>query len=295
MKEIRGILPPVATPFDDAGDISVERMAANLTRLAETGLHGFVVLGSNGEYAMLSKDEKLQVLEAARKAIPLDRLFIAGTGADSTRETIDLTRRAADFGADAGLLVTPHYYRPQMTPAALLAHYRAVADASPIPILIYNVPVYSSVDIDAATVIELSRHENIIGMKDSSANFSKMGEVIQYAPPRFAVLSGTGSTIFPALAIGAKGTVGALANVAPRECVKIYDLFHAGKLEEARTLQLRLIRTNAAVTSRFGVPGLKAAMDLVGYYGGKPRSPLLMLGESDRNTVRDILREAELI
>lgn len=295
MKEIRGILPPIATPFDADGNVSTEHLAGNLTRLVETGLHGFVVLGSNGEYAMLSKEEKLVVLEAARKVVPSDRLFIAGTGADSTRESIDLTKRAAAIGADYALLVTPHYYRPQMTNAALIAHYRAVADVSPIPIMIYNVPAYSNVDVDPAVIVELSRHENIAGMKDSSANFGKMGDVIRYAPARFAVLAGTGSAIFPSLAIGAKGTVGALANVAPRECIKIYDLFFEGKMEEARNLQLKLIRTNAVVTNRFGVPGLKAAMEEVGYYGGKPRSPIQPLGENDRNTVREILREAELI
>ena len=200
---------------------------------------------------MMSKEEKLQVLEAARKAIPSDRLFIAGTGADSTRELIRPEQTVAALGADAGLLVTPHYYRPQMTSVALLQHYRAVEDASPIPIMIYNVPVYSSVDIDAATVIELSRHENIVGMKDSSANFSKMGEVIRYAPAHFAVLSGTGSAIFPSLAIGAKGTVGALANIAPRECVKSMTCFTQARWRRHVICTGDLIRTHAAVTTRF--------------------------------------------
>lgn len=295
MKEIRGVLPPVATPFDDEGNVSTEHLAANLTRYLETGLHGFVILGSNGEYPMLSKEEKIRVLEIAREVIPQDRLLIAGTGADSTRETIDLTKRAAQIGADAALIVTPHYYRPAMNAAALTAHYTAVADASPIPIMIYNVPVYTNVEIDAATVIELARHENIVGMKDSSANFLKMGEVIRFAPFDFTVLVGTGGAMFPALSIGAKGVVPALGNIAPRECVAIYDLFNEGKLEQARNLQLRMIRPNGAVTAKWGVPGLKAAMDELGYYGGMPRSPLQSLGESDRNKLRDILREAELL
>jgi 4-hydroxy-2-oxoglutarate aldolase len=295
MKEIRGVLPPITTPFDADGNVSTEYLAANLTQLVETGLHGFVVLGSNGEYPMLSKEEKMRVLEAARQVIPQDRLLIAGTGADSTREAIDLTKRAADLGADAGLIVTPHYYRPQMTAAALTHHYLTIADASPIPIMIYNVPVYSNVDIDAATVIELARHENIVGMKDSSANFAKMGEVIRFAPLHFATMVGTGSTIFPALSIGAKGVVPALGNIAPRECVAIYNLFQDGRMEEARNLQLRMIRPNAAVTAKWGIPGLKAAMDELGYYGGQPRAPFQPLGESDRNKLREILREAELL
>jgi 4-hydroxy-2-oxoglutarate aldolase len=295
MKEIRGILPPVATPFDADGNVSKEHFAANLTRYVETGLHGFVILGSNGEYSLLTKEEKLRVLEIARDAIPPDRLLIAGTGTDSTRETIDLTIRAAQLGADYALIVTPHYYRPQMNSAALLRHFRTVADASPIPILIYNVPAYTNVDIDAATVIELARHENIVGMKDSSANFLKMGEALRFAPFNFTVLVGTGGALFPALSIGAKGTVAALANIAPRECVAIYDFFQEGKMEQARNLQLRLIRPNAAVTSKWGVPGMKAAMDEMGFYGGAPRSPLQPLGENERNALREILREAELI
>lgn len=295
MKEIRGVLPPVATPFDEDGNVSTEHFAANLTRYLETGLHGFVILGSNGEYPMLSKEEKLRVLQVARAVIPNDRLMIAGTGADSTRETIDLTKRAAEIGADAALIVTPHYYRPAMNAAALTEHYLKIADASPIPILIYNVPVYTNVDIDAAAVIELSRHENIVGMKDSSANFNKMGEVIRFAPSRFATMVGTGGAMFAALCIGAKGVVPALGNIAPRECVAIYNFFQEGKMDEARNVQLRLIRPNVAVTAKWGVPGLKAAMDELGYYGGIPRSPLLPLGESDRNKLRALLREADLL
>lgn len=295
MKEIRGVLPPIATPFDAEGNVSTEHLAGNLMRLVETGLHGFVVLGSNGEYPLLSKEEKLRVLEIARQVIPQDRLLIAGTGADSTRETLDLTKRAAAIGADAALIVTPHYFRPQMNAAALTHHYLTVADASPIPIMIYNVPAYTNVEIDAATVVELAQHENIVGMKDSSANFSKMGEVIRFTPPHFATLVGTGGAMFPALSIGAKGVVPALGNIAPRECMTIYNLFFEGKLEEARNLQLRMIRPNAAVTAKWGVPGLKAAMDELGYYGGMPRAPLQPLGESDREKLRAILREAELL
>lgn len=295
MKEIRGVLPPVPTPFDADANVDTDHLISNLTRLLETGLHGFVILGSNGEYPLLSKEEKLLVLQVARKVIPQDRILIAGTGSDSTRETIDFTKRAADLGADFGLLVTPHYFRPFMTPAALTAHFLAVADVSPIPIMIYNVPTYSNVDIDAGTVVELARHENIVGMKDSSANFPKMGEVIRFTRPSFATLVGTGGAIFPALSIGANGVVPALGNIAPRECVAIYDLFNEGKFDEARKIQLRMIRPNSAVTAKWGVAGLKAAMDELGYYGGMPRSPLQPVSETDREKIRMILREAELL
>jgi len=292
---VRGVVPPVPTPFDTDGNVSTPHLRENLRQLVETGLHGFVILGSNGEYVMLSKEEKLEVLEAARDVIPPDRLMIAGTGADSTREAIDLTKRAAAIGANVALLVTPHYYRNQMNAAAWLYHYRAVADASPIPIMIYNVPANTTVEIDASTVIELARHENIIGMKDSSANVAKMGEVVRFAPADFSVMVGTGSAILPAMSIGARGVIPALGNIAPRECLAIYNGFCEGKLDEARTLQLRMIRPNMAVTAKWGVPGLKAAMNELGYYGGMPRPPLLPLGEAERQKLREILVEAELL
>lgn len=295
MKPIRGVLPPIPTAFDADGNFNETAQRANFKRWLETSLHGFVVLGSNGEYALLNKKEKIRVLEFAREMIPSDRLLIAGTGADSTREAIDLTQHAAEIGADAALIVTPHYYRNQMNAAAWIRHYRALADASPIPILIYNVPALTTVEIEASTVIELAQHPNIKGMKDSSANFAKMSEIIRFTPPDFAVMVGTGSAIFPALSIGAKGVVPALGNIAPRECAAIYDSFHAGKLDEAREVQLRMIRPNGAVTTKWGVPGLKAAMDELGYYGGPPRSPLLPLGENERVKLREILREAELL
>lgn len=294
-KKIHGVLPPVPTAFDADGNIDESGQRANYARWLETGLHGFVVLGSNGEYALMNKEEKIRVLELAREMIPSDRLLIAGTGADSTREAIDLTKRAAAIGADAALIVTPHYYRNQMNAAAWTHHYRALADASPIPILIYNVPALTTVEIDASTVIELAQHPNIQGMKDSSANFAKMGEIIRFTPADFAVMVGTGSAIFPALSIGAKGVVPALGNIAPRECVAIYDAFQTGDLHGARELQLRMIRPNAAVTTKWGVPGLKAALDELGYCGGPPRSPLLPLGEPERAKLREILREAELL
>lgn len=294
-KQIRGVLPPIPTPFDADGNVSPENLTANLQRWVEAGLHGFVVLGSNGEYVMLSKEEKVCILETARAAIPQDRLMIAGAGTDSTREAIDVVKRAASIGADAALIVTPHYYRNQMTSAALLYHYKTIADASPIPIMVYNVPANTNLDIDAATVVELSQHGNIVGIKDSSANVAKMGEIIRYAPPDFAVMVGTGSALFPAMSIGAKGVIPALGNIAPRECVAIYDLFRAGQLEPARNLQLRLIRANAAVTSRWGVPGLKAALDELGYYGGLPRPPLMPLHDADRTKLREVLHEAELL
>jgi 4-hydroxy-2-oxoglutarate aldolase len=221
--------------------------------------------------------------------------MIAGTGAESTRAAIALTQRAAAIGADAALVVPPHYFRNQMNAAAWIQHFRALADASPIPILIYNVPALTTLEIDASTVLALAQHPNIRGIKDSSANVSKMGEIVRFAPPDFAVMVGTGSAILPAMSIGAKGVIPALGNIAPRECVAIYDAFQAGDMSKAREIQLRMIRPNHAVTVKWGVPGLKAALDELGYYGGAPRAPLLPLGESERAQLRETLREAQLL
>ncbi len=291
-KQIGGVLPPIPTPFDAEGKILHERLSDNLARWFAAGLHGVAVLGSNGEYVLLSEADKCAVWETAREAIPPDRLFIAGTGMESTIAAIALTRRAAELGADAALVVTPHYYRGQMAGANLVRHFNAVADASPIPIILYNVPANTGIDMDAATIVELARHENIAGIKDSSGNLAKMGEIIHAVPARFACLAGSGSFFFPALTLGARGGVMAVANIAPRECVQLYEAYERGNYASAREIQLRLIKLNAAVTSRWSVPGLKAALDQVGYYGGPPRPPLQSLDERDRLTLAEIMREA---
>jgi 4-hydroxy-2-oxoglutarate aldolase len=288
--KIRGILPPISTPFDAEGRFLQEPLRANLESWFAAGLHGVVVLGSNGEFVLMNEAERFAVWETARQAIPLDRIFIAGAGAESTAATISLARRAAELGADAAMIVTPHYYRGQMNPATLLNHFLSVAEASPVPIILYNVPANTNVDMAADLIIELSGHENIIGVKDSSGNFSKMGQVIRAAPADFAFLAGSGSVLFPALAIGARGGVPALANVAARECVDLYDSFLRGDYATSKDIQSRILPLNEAVTTRWGIPGLKAALDETGYYGGPPRLPLLPLGEDDRSKLREVLR-----
>lgn len=293
--DLRGVFPPIATPFTDNGSLDLGHLKQNLQRWLDTGLAGFVVMGSNGEFIYLEDREKLDLLEAARSAIPEHRLMIAGTGCESTRATVNLTRRAAEMGADAALVITPHYYRSRMDGRSLVAYYQAVAESSPIPVLLYNMPANTGIDMAVDSVTTLAQHPNIIGIKDSSGNLVKLGEIIRSVPPSFQVLAGSASFLYPALALGAVGGVVALANVAPQACLAIYDSFRVGDLAAARSTQLRLLSPNAAVTSRFGVPGLKAAMDFLGYYGGPPRPPLLPLGEKDREAVRSVLLEAGLL
>jgi 4-hydroxy-2-oxoglutarate aldolase len=295
--KLAGVFPPVPTPFDADGEILPNKLKANITLWNQTGLHGYVILGSNGEAVMLTEYEKVALWQAAREAIPRDKLFLVGAGMESTRASIALAKRAAEFGADAAMFVTPSYYKAEMKPAALIHHYRAIADASPIPTIIYNMPAATGIDIDADTVIQLAEHPNIIGIKDSSGNVAKYSSIVRAVRPDFAVLAGSGGYLYPALCVGAQGAVAALANVAPRECVALYDAFRAGRHDDARALQLRLVQLNAAVTTRWNVPGLKAALEELnqGFYGGPPRLPLRPLGEPERAALKQVMQEAKVI
>jgi 4-hydroxy-2-oxoglutarate aldolase len=293
-KTPQGIFAPVATTFGSDGELDLGGFGANLERYATSALDGIVVLGSNGEYPLLDRSEKLRLIETAVHTIGGRRLIMAGTGAESTRETIGLTREAAALGIDYAIVITPHYYKPRYDQAAYVAHYRAVADASPVPIIIYVMAAYTGVDPAASLVHELSEHPNIAGIKDSGGNAPKVGEMIACATPGFAVLAGSASFLYPALCLGATGGILALANVAPGVCKDVERAFRAGNHETARTLQLRLLAPNAAVTSRFGIPGLKVALDAVGLTGGPPRLPLQPLNEADAAEVRRILCAADL-
>ncbi len=284
-----GIYPPVPTPFNEKGGVWIEALKRNLQSLEQFELRGYVVLGSNGEYVMLTEREKLLVMETARSVIPPGKLFIAGTGGQSTTETLELTKKAAEIGADAALVITPSYYRGQMTPAALIRHYQVTADESPIPILLYNMPANTGIDLDIETVVILARHPNIIGLKDSSGNVTKIGAIRQQTGPAFQVLAGSGGFLLPALSVGAIGGVLALANIAPHVCIAIRRCYLEGKNTEARELQLRMIPVNTAVTSAWGVPALKAAMDILGMYGGPVRLPLLPITEDVRKQLNAIL------
>lgn len=292
---LAGVFPPIATPFDKKGDINLDALVENLQRLNQYDLAGYVVLGSNGEAVFLTEEEKQRVWETARQAIPRNKLMIAGTGCESTRQTIELCKRAADAGADAVMVVTPHYYGPKMTPESLLHHYETVADASPVPVILYTVPKFTHVDLDAPTVARLSEHPNIIGIKDTSGNLAKMADIVRLAAPGFQLLAGSASFFLPGLVIGAVGGVLALANIAPAQCVELYRLFKKGEMEKAVQLQRWMLPVNAAVTTRFGIAGLKAAMDMLGYYGGPVRSPLLELSSQEREALRSVLSEAGLL
>jgi len=292
--DLNGIFPPVTTPFLDE-KVAYDKLASNIEKYGQTGLKGIVVLGSNGEYVSLSEEEKRKVVETVVQATPDHMSVIAGTGCESTRETIRLTADCAAAGAHAALVVTPHYFGGKMSDAALIKHFTTVADHSPIPILLYNVPQFTHVNLTVNVVAQLSGHPNIIGIKDSTGNVIQLGEFLHQVDADFRILVGTASALYGALTLGCVGGVLALANVTPETCVKIHGLVQAGDFEAARQIQLKMIPVNKAVTATFGIAGLKTALDLLGYFGGEPRAPLLPSSDETKAAVENTLKQAGLL
>ena len=293
---LRGVFPPIPTPFD-RGELNVLALRANIERWMRTSVTGLVVLGSNGEAPLLDEDEAHTVVGAARACVPPDRLLVVGTGRESTRAAIAATRRAADLGADAVLVRTPSYFKPQMTTAALTTHFEAVADASPIPVLLYNFTALTGVSLEPAAVAGLAEHRNIIGMKESGQDIGRIAQLVDQTPSSFSLLVGSAQTFFASLCVGAVGGVLALACVVPDLCVQLCSLVQEQRLAEGRALQARLAPLARSVTSTYGVPALKAALDLVGYEGGDPRPPLVPVPSAAVEDLRrqlGELREREL-
>ena len=286
--DLAGILPPVATPFVD-DEVDLAAMRANCERWMRTGLRGVLLLGTNGEAPLIRDDEAVRLVAAAREAVPEDRVLLVGTGRQATREVIALSRAVAREGADAVLVLTPSVYRNQLTPAALVAHYRAIADGSPVPVLLYNMPQATGVTLAPAIVQVLAAHPNIAGIKESSGDVAVVADLAGRAAPDFPVVVGAAPSLYASLMVGATGGIVAIANVVPELCVRLYELARAARHDEALALQRALTPLAAAVTTGFGVPGLKAAMALAGYRPGQPRRPLAPLDEDDRRTIRGLL------
>ena len=292
--DLNGIFPPIPTPFMD-DNVAYDKLAANIEKWGQTGLKGFVVLGSNGEYVSLSEEEKRKVVEAVVQAAPEHMSIIAGSGCESTRETIRLTADCAALGAHAALVVTPHYFGGKMSDEALIKHFTTVADSSPIPILLYNVPQFTHVNLTVNVVAQLSGHPNIIGVKDSTGNVIQLGEFLNQVDTDFSILVGTASALYGALTLGCVGGVLALANVTPETCIKIHGLVQEGDFKAAQQIQLKMIPVNKAVTAIFGIAGLKTALDMLGYFGGEPRAPLLPSSDETRTAIENILKQAGLL
>ena len=295
MLSLRGIFPPIPTPFNQDETLDLESLKANLARWNGEPLAGYVVAGSNGEAVALSFEERIELVAAARTAIPEDRILIAGAGAESTRQTIAMAAGVRREGADVVIVVTPSYYGPRLDDTALLDHYLKVADASELPVVLYNVPVYTRLDLPASVVQELATHENIIGVKESGGSVAKIDAMVNGTPDEFQVLAGSASFLLGALVVGAVGVVPALGCLAAQRIRALMSAYESGDLESARKIQAGLVGPNAAVTSTYGVAGLKAALDLVGFYGGPVRAPLQALTTEEGAILENTLGAADLL
>ena len=273
--KLQGIFPPITTPFDHNGNIYVSKLQHNVEKWNLTTLSGYVVMGSTGESVMVTPEEKYAVWAEVAKHASADKLLIAGTGVESVRETVDLTNRAAEMGYKAAMVRTPHYYKNLINrPEAQMLYYRAVADQSKLPLIIYNWPQTTGVDISVEAVAALSEHPNIIAIKESSGNLEKVMQLIREVKPGFQVLVGSAPTLWPSLLMGACGAILAYANAAPYSTIAIWEAYRTREEAAGMDWQNRIGRASALVTTKYGVPGLKYAMDLNGYYGGPPRLPL---------------------
>ncbi len=291
---LRGVIPPLVTPFRADGALDLAAFEANVESLAAHDLAGFLVLGSNGEAASLDEEEKRALVAAARRRAP-GRFLLVGTGMESTRGTIALTGKAADLGADAVIVLTPHYYKARMTQEALRLHFEAVADASPVPVYIYSVPAFTGLPWPPGLAQALAAHPRIAGIKESSGDIGLMGRMVASVPATFEVACGNAPVFYAALCVGAVGGVLAVANCAPRPAIALYRAFVAGDHARARRLQEALLPLAAAVTTAHGVAGLKLAMGLAGLRGGDVRAPLLPAPRSVLDELRPLLERAEAV
>ncbi len=290
--KLPGIFPPIATPFDHHGEIWKVKVQHNVEKWNRTGLTGYVVCGSTGESVYLSTQEKLQLWEWVASYAASDKLLIAGTGVESVKETVALTNLAADLGYKAAMIRTPHYYKALLNNAAAqMLYFRAVADQVKIPIIIYNWPQTTGIDIPPDAVVELSHHPNIIAIKESSGNLEKVIQMIREVKPGFQVLVGSAPTLASSLAVGAVGAILAFANAAPYATISIWEAHRTREPQAALEWQTRIGRAAYLVTTKYGIPGLKYAMDLAGYYGGPPRLPLKPLCPPEKKEIEDAFQD----
>ncbi len=293
---LKGIFPPVVTPFNRRGGVDEGRYRANLERYAEAGLSGVVVAGSTGEAPYLTERERMRLVEVARRVIRAPQLLIAGTGLESTPETLRLSRAAVARGADALLALTPNYYKSRMNSRTLIRHFRALGDGLRRPIIIYNIPQFTGIRMEPKALAELSRHPNIVGVKESSGDLAYVRAILRAIPAtarsRFKVLVGSATILFEALRSGAAGGILGQAGFAPELCVALYEAFRTRRITLARDLQARLVPLAQKISVAYGVSGIKAALDLCGYAGGAPRPPLVPLEAAGREAVAAAIQEA---
>ena len=290
---LEGVFIALTSPFDGES-VSAERMRQNVSKHNRVDLAGYLALGSTGESVLLSDGESEALVEAVLEAARPGRRVLVGTARESTRATVEFTRRVGRAGVAAALVRPPSYYKGMMTREALKAHFLAVAEASPVPIILYNMPQNTGISLEPRLVVDLAPHPNIVGLKESSGSLAFLAEVVREVPPDFRYFLGSGQVVLPGLEMGASGAILAVANAAPETCAEIFRLFKAGQSDAARKLQLALVPLNKAVTETFGIAGLKHALDFRGFYGGPTRPPLLPLDDRGRREVEASLRKLGL-
>lgn len=288
-----GIYPALITPFTVDGAVSVSDLKHNIQKYNQSDLAGYVVLGSTGEAVFLSSKESELVWNTVKEFASPEKKLIAGTGAESTAETIVKTKIAAQIGYHAALVKTPNFYKPMYRPEVLIAHYRKVAEESPIPIFLYSVPQFTGVTLDTPEVAALSEHPNIIGIKDSSGNVLKLGEMLVTVKQGFQVMTGSPAVLYPSLALGVSGAILAIGSAIPEKCFAVYDLFRHENYQQARELQYKLAPLAKTIAAEAGIAGIKFLMDLRGYRGGIPRLPLQPLSEAMKRRLSDMLSVLE--
>lgn len=290
--DLNGILLPVTTPFLSTEEVDLQGLSRNLSSWNEAGIIGYVILGSTGERANLDEAEYLKVIETARRAVPQNLTFIAGAGQQSTRGTIKEIERAAAAGAGAVLVITPSFYKSAITQDALVQFYLAVGDAAQVPVILYSMPDLTGIKIEPETAARLSEHQNIIGMKDSSADIETFAETVRQVPTAFAMMIGNGAVLCEALQAGARGAILAVGCVVPELCIDVYDALQAGKIERAKYLQENLTPLARAVTKTYGIGGLKTAMEIAGLVGGAVRAPLQRPNEAATAEITQLINRA---
>lgn len=294
MRSFEGVHGPVTTPFRADGELDRQAFEKNVRAHLSQGLHGIIATGSTGEAPLLDEHEREQLVGWARKLVPSDKLLIAGIGAESTRVTIERAKRVAQRGADAALVVAPHYFGAAVTEEGLRGHYSRLADASPIPILLYNIPKYMHFRLSGALVSDLARHGNIVGIKDSSGAQDSMQEYLAAQSATFTVLTGNGQFFRTALGMGARGGILAVGLFASAITMQVWEAFKRGDGASADATQALLTPLAKTIVGELGIAGVKTALDAVGLTGGAPREPLLPLPRADQERVRQLLRDAEL-
>jgi len=296
--DLRGAFPAIATPFDNEENIAFDKLESNVAKWQNIPFKGYVVQGSTGEVVSLTSEERIQMVQKMRQLVPRDtgKILIAGCGCESTRETTVMSSKMADAGADAMLVVTPHYYKGRLTSSAIENHFVKVADASVRPIILYSVPANTGIDLDPDSIVRLSKHSNIIGLKDSGGDISKLAYMVHKTQEsEFQILAGSAGFLMPAINAGCVGGIMASSNVLGPQACELLRLLDEKKYAEAQKLQHRLVAPNWAVTKKFGIPGVKEAMEWFGYYGGPLRSPLQALNDSEKLMLKQAFQESDFI